>query len=147
MKGEEAVATFTSGFNCAQSTFLPFAKAYGLGEKEAALLASSFGAGMGRTQEYCGAVTGGMMALGLDCGFSDPTDQGGKDRALAATKAFLADFRARFGSLRCKDLIGCDLNTDEGQRYHKESGQRDEVCAKCVSYAACWVEARAKERS
>lgn len=147
MKGEEAASTFASGFNCAQSTFLPFAKAHSLGEREAALIASSFGAGMGRSQEYCGAVTGGMMALGLAFGFSDPADQGGKDRALAMTKAFLADFRSRFGTLKCKDLIGCDLNTEEGQEFHKESGQRDEVCAKCVAYAASWVETAMKERS
>jgi C_GCAxxG_C_C family probable redox protein len=140
MKSDEAAAAFRSGYNCAQSTFIPFAREAGLPEATAARIASSFGAGMGRMQEACGALTGGMMALGLGRGFERPDDQAGKDAALARTKEFLALFKAEFGTHRCRDLIGCDLNTDEGQAFHKAENQRELICMNCVSKAAAIVE-------
>jgi C_GCAxxG_C_C family probable redox protein len=140
MKSDEAVAAFRSGYNCAQSTFIPFARAAGLPEATAAKIASSFGAGMGRMQETCGAATGGMMALGLGRGFERPEDQAGKDATLARTKEFLALFKAEFGTHRCRDLIGCDLNTEEGQAFHRDQDQRELICAKCVGKAASLVE-------
>jgi C_GCAxxG_C_C family probable redox protein len=140
MKSDEAVRTFSEGFNCAQAVFAPFAKAYGLGREEAMRIASSFGAGMGRMQETCGAVTGGLMALGLKFGFVQASDQERKSGALKATKDFLARFKADFGVLTCRELIGCDLNTEEGQKTHAETNQRELICAKCVARAASIVE-------
>ena len=146
MKSEEAAEVYRAGFNCAQSVFIPFAKAGGLGEAEAARIAAPFGAGLGRTQETCGAVTGALMALGLEYGFTKPDDQAGKDRALARTKAFLGRFKGELGALRCKEFLGCDLNTEEGQAYHKERNQRDLICMNCVRTAASLVEAMKKEK-
>jgi C_GCAxxG_C_C family probable redox protein len=140
VKSDEAGTTFRAGFNCAQSVFVPFAKAYGLSEGDASRIASSFGAGMGRLQETCGAVTGGLMAIGLKYGFERTDDQKQKDIVLQRTKDFVAGFREEHGTLRCRDLIGCDLNTDEGQRLHREQNQRETICVKCVMYAAALVE-------
>jgi C_GCAxxG_C_C family probable redox protein len=141
MKSEESGKVFRSGFNCAQSVFIPFAAESGLGRAEAARIASAFGAGMGRMQETCGAVTGALMSIGLRFGFERAEDQAGKDLALKKTKELLASFKAEFGTLLCKELLGLDLNTEEGQRFHKESGQREQVCAACVMRAAALVEA------
>jgi C_GCAxxG_C_C family probable redox protein len=144
VKSEEAGKLFRTGFNCAQSVFLPFAKDYGLGEEDAARIASSFGAGMGRMQETCGAATGALMSIGLGYGFTKVEDQAQKDIVLAKTKEFLADFRKAFGSLRCKDLLGCDLNTAEGQKFHKDQNQREAICVKCVEHAASFVAGMAR---
>ena len=146
MKSEESEKAFKAGFNCAQSVFIPFARDQGLGADIAARIASSFGAGMGRMQETCGAVTGALMAIGLDCGFAAGDDQSGKDRALARTKEFIAAFRSEFGTVLCKELLNCDLNTDEGRKFHKESSQRELTCARCVKFAAAKVEAMAGGR-
>jgi C_GCAxxG_C_C family probable redox protein len=139
MKGDEAIEVFGTGFSCAQAVLVPFARESGLGDT-AASMASSFGAGMGRMQKTCGAVTGGFMALGLARGFTRGDDLEGKARALRLTKELAALFKAEFGTLSCKDLVGCDLDTDEGQKYHLESGQRETVCGKCVRFAAEAVE-------
>lgn len=59
VKSDESMRIFSEGFNCAQSVFVPFAEEYGLRSEDGNRISSSFGAGMGRTQETCGAVTGG----------------------------------------------------------------------------------------
>jgi C_GCAxxG_C_C family probable redox protein len=141
MKSDEAEKLFRSGFNCAQSVFEPFARDFGLASETGMRIASSFGAGMGRLQETCGAVTGGLMALGLGFGFEKAEDQAGKDEALRRTKEFTAGFKTRFGTLLCRELLDCDLNTEEGQRFHKEQNQRELICMNCVKYAASSIEA------
>jgi hypothetical protein len=80
------------------------------------------------------------MALGLEFGFVEARDQEAKDLTLRRTKEFLARFRGEFGTTKCKDLLGCDLNTEEGRAYHKERNQRELVCMKCVTRAAAIVE-------
>ena len=140
MKSDEAGQVFSAGFNCAQAVFLPFAKEQGLGEKHAYMIASSFGAGMGRSQGTCGAVTGGLMALGLGFGFSRGDDQAQKDIALQRTKEFLSAFKKEFGTVLCKELLQTDLDTAEGQKAHKDLNERELVCMKCVKHAAAIIE-------
>jgi C_GCAxxG_C_C family probable redox protein len=144
MKGEESGKVFSAGFNCAQAVFVPFAREHGLGEDDSYRIASAFGAGMGRTQESCGAVTGGLMALGLEYGFVRADDQAQKDIALRRTKEFLAAFKKEFGTVLCKELLKTDLNTAEGQKAHKDLNERELVCVKCVKYAAGIVEGMTK---
>ena len=60
MKSEESERTFRAGFNCAQAVFVPFASECGIEEDEGYRIASAFGAGMGRMQETCGEVQGGV---------------------------------------------------------------------------------------
>lgn len=141
MKSDEAGKAFLSGFNCAQSVFIPFAAEGGLDPAAAARIASSFGAGMARLQETCGAVTGGFMAIGLRGGFSRTDDQAARDLVLRQSKELAARFEEKFGTLKCRDLLhGCDLNTEEGQRLHKERNDREKICLECVRLAASVVE-------
>ena len=146
MKSDDAEKAFMSGFNCAQSVFVPFAAQTALGAKSAARVASPFGGGMGKSQQTCGAVTGGLMALGLEHGFDDASDKEGKDSVLAKTKEFMAGFKERFGTLQCRELLGCDLNTDEGQKVYKDSNKRETTCLDCVRHAAAAVEAMAGKK-
>jgi len=140
MKSDESVQVYQSGFNCSQAVFVPFAKAHGLSEEIGSRIGSSFGGGMGKMQETCGAVTGAFMAIGLKHGFTKSDDHAQKEIVLARTKDFIAKFKAEFGTLLCKELLGCDLNTAEGQKFHKDHNQRDLICAKCVKFAASVVE-------
>ena len=140
MKSEESAGYFRAGFNCAQSVFAPYAKGRGLAEEDALRIAAGFGAGMARTQATCGAATGGLMALGLLEGFVRPDDAEGRAAMIAAGKELLEDFRARFGHLSCADLLGCDLNADEGRARHEAEGQREAICMECVKWAAAEVE-------
>ncbi len=135
-KAIEAQAVFDAGYNCAQAVLKPFAAELGVADAEAYRMASVFGAGMGRLQETCGALTGAFMALGLAHGFDDPKDAAARDRLLAEVKVIAAGFRVEFGAIRCGELINCDLNTAEGQAFHKSQNQRQEICSVCVQHAA-----------
>ena len=64
-KVNDAVACFNNGFNCAQAIFTAYCDELGLDEETALKIACGFGAGMGRLQETCGAVSGAYLAIGL----------------------------------------------------------------------------------
>lgn len=69
---EQAVALFMEGYNCAQSLAGAFADAAGMDQRVMLKLASSFGGGMGRLREVCGAVSGSLMILSLVYGYDTP---------------------------------------------------------------------------
>ena len=76
-----------------------------------------------------GAVTGAMMALGLKYGGTKPGD---KEKAYELVREFIDRFQARHGTLKCKDLLGCDLSTPERRAHFKEHKLHDTVCTQFV---------------
>jgi len=79
----KALTLFDEGYACSQAILLAFAERYNLDENTAKLISSTFGGGMGRLRQKCGAVTGGFMVLGLAYGNNDPKDM---ETKLAAYK-------------------------------------------------------------
>ena len=71
---EKAAEFFLSGCGCAQAVLAAFTDVTGLDESTALRLASSFGGGMGRMREVCGACSAMFMVAGLLYGDYDPTD-------------------------------------------------------------------------
>lgn len=135
-KQDIAVQKFSSGFNCAQSVIAAFCGDMGLDESAALKLACGFGAGMGRKQEVCGAVTGGIMAVGLNYGNVRGEDQNAKEKTYASTRELMNRFGQKHGSYLCRELLGgCDLLTEKGQKHFKEIGLHDKVCKGCVKSA------------
>ena len=76
---------------------------------------------MGRMAGTCGAVTGAFMALGLRFGGTTP-DREAKERVYEKVREFADRFKARNGSLLCRDLLTCDVSTAEGYEAAKERG-------------------------
>ncbi len=70
---DAAAAKFSSGYNCAQSVLWAVAPRLNLDGETALKIACGLGAGIGRSQEVCGAVTGGILALGMKFGRGRPT--------------------------------------------------------------------------
>lgn len=138
---DAAVALMDAGGNCAQAVLFALAAGLGLDEATALKLASGFGAGLGRRQEICGAVTGAVMAIGLKHGQERPGDMEAKERAYALTRELMDRFRAEFGSCRCRDLLRVDLLTAEGQQQYKEMNLGERVCRPCVRGAVRILEA------
>lgn len=103
---QHAYDLFKQGYNCAQSVTLAFADILPVGEKEAAMTASSFGGGMGRLREVCGAVSGMFLVLGMLEGYSEPTDREGKVKQYALVQELAAEFKAENGDIVCKNLLG-----------------------------------------
>ena len=69
---DKAVEYFKSGYDCAQSVFLAYSELYNIPKETALKLTSSFGGGMGRLREVCGAVTAMFMLIGLKKGYILP---------------------------------------------------------------------------
>jgi C_GCAxxG_C_C family probable redox protein len=134
-RSETATTMMASGWNCAQSVLGVFCADLGVSRETALKLASGFGAGMGRRQEVCGAVTGGIMAYGLKHGGAREGDKEAKETVYRLTRELMARFQAEFGSCLCRDLLGLDLLTEEGQKKYKEDGLSEKVCRPCVRTA------------
>ena len=132
---EEAVTTFKSGFNCAQSVLSVYTDKFDLDKNIALRMAAGFGAGMGRLHETCGAVTGAIMVIGLQVQESALDKDELKEKAYCKTKEFSKKFTEINGTTNCGKLINCDLSTPEGQEYFKENDLYEKVCAKCVKDA------------
>jgi C_GCAxxG_C_C family probable redox protein len=135
-----ASARFEKGFSCSQAVFSPYAEEMGLDGDTALKIAGTFGGGMGRIGQTCGAVTGALMALGLKYGASDAADKETKEQAYARAQEFAQRFKTRNGSLICKDLLGCDIGTPDGHSLAQEQGLYKRICPKLVKDAAEIVE-------
>ena len=110
-----ATTRFLSGYHCAQAVLEAFRDEAGLDEDLALKIATGLGAGMGRKQEVCGAVTGGTLVLGLRHGRGSRDDQATTGATYARVRELMDRFAAKHGSCLCRDLLpGYDLATEEG---------------------------------
>lgn len=112
MKLQKARELFKNGYNCAQSVFCAFAPELGIDFETALKLSSSFGGGMGRLREVCGAVSAMFMIAGLKYGYTSNTDDKAKERHYALIQSLAKEFEKRNGSIICRDLLGLDVKHD-----------------------------------
>jgi C_GCAxxG_C_C family probable redox protein len=103
---KQAMEYFHQGYNCAQSVVLSFKEECGLDEKTLLRLSSSFGAGMGRLREVCGATSGSFVVLGLIYGYDDPRDREGKIEHYRKIQEVAGRIKEVNGSIICKELLG-----------------------------------------
>jgi C_GCAxxG_C_C family probable redox protein len=135
-KSEIALTTFREGFNCSQSVLSAFAPGLGMDRETALKVSCAFGGGMGRMGGTCGAVTGAIMALGLKYGKTKAEDDAIRDKGYGLVREFADKFDERNGSLSCRQLVGCDLSTQEGMAMAKEQNLFELKCWKYVGDAA-----------
>lgn len=128
MTQQEISREFMQGRNCAQCVFTTFAEQAGFDPEESDRIAACFGGGMGMSQT-CGAVTGGLMAIGLL--------EGGAEEAAA----FRAEFAAQNGSCLCLELVGVDFSDAEQAKRARASGALLERCPALVESACAIVKA------
>ncbi len=100
-----AEQNFLNGYSCAQAVLLAFSDLTGLDEKTALSVSSSFGGGMGRLREVCGAVSGMFMVAGMLYGGSTTVSQEEKAAHYARIQALAARFREKNGSYLCRELL------------------------------------------
>lgn len=129
---ELAVARFGKGHSCAQAVFSTFAEQLGMEYQTAVRLSAGFGGGMG-LGSVCGAVTGGIMAIGLKYGGGDAKEKG---RTAKSVREFADRFKAKHQFLTCRELLGCDVSTPEGRQQAKEKKLHSTVCNAIVTDAA-----------
>jgi C_GCAxxG_C_C family probable redox protein len=133
---ERAAATMEEGFNCAQSVFSAWASELGLDRETALRVATAFGGGMGHRGDTCGAVTGAFMAIGLKYPRVRADDEETRDLAYSLVNRFVEEFESRHGSVVCRELLGFDLSTPEGEQLAEERWPDRMPCRGLVRDAA-----------
>jgi C_GCAxxG_C_C family probable redox protein len=101
-----AVDYFMEGFGCCQSVVAAFSDLYGIDEEQAKRIGAGFGGGVGRLRMMCGAVSGIVILVGLDCGQTDGDDRDGKSACYQVVQQLLARSEAENGSLICAEILG-----------------------------------------
>jgi len=133
---EEALSKFKEDFNCAQSIFSTYAPYYGLDLDSAIKISTGFGGGMARSGRTCGAVTGAYMVLGLKYGMELSKDIEANEKTYQIISEFSRQFQENNGSLMCKEILGCNINTPEGLDYFNQHKLLGKKCIQCVKNAA-----------
>ncbi len=128
---EKALSLFDAGYACSQSILLTFSERFNLDENTAKLISSTFGGGMGRLREKCGAVTGGFMVLGLAYGNTAPKDMETKLGAYKKVRELNKLFEDIHGTSNCFELLKQVSETDVANRNHHTI-----ICRKVVADAA-----------
>lgn len=125
---DKALSLFDEGYACSQSVLLAFAGQFDLNEKTAKLISSTFGGGMGRLRQKCGAVTGGFMVLGLAYGNTVPNDMETKLSAYRRVRELNQQVEDAFGTSNCFELLKKHASeSDVAERKHHKI-----ICRKVV---------------
>ena len=134
--GAYAAELFCKGYNCAQAVTVAFCDVTGLSEDFSARLASSFGGGMGRMREVCGAVSGMFMAAGLLYG-SGTLSHEEKSKHYTRLQALAAAFRDKNSSIICRELLsGVAVSSDALPEQRSDGYYKKRPCAKLCYDAA-----------
>ncbi len=129
---DKALSLFDEGYACSQSILLTFASRYNLDENAAKLISSTFGGGMGRLRQKCGAVTGGFMVLGLNNGNSDPKDMKTKLAVYKKVRELNQLVEDIYGTSNCFELLKKHATeTEVAERKHHKI-----ICRKVVGSVA-----------
>lgn len=137
---ELAVERFASGYSCAQAVLSVFARQLGLPEEMAYKLAAGFGGGMAHLDGPCGAVTGGLMVLGM-ARFDPGADvRIAKSHVYTKAAEFVRMFTSHHGSILCSRLLGCNLSRPEELRRAVEEGVIGETCPRYLRDAVALLE-------
>ncbi len=110
---KKAMDFFKQGYNCSQAVFLAFCDKTGLDTESALKISSSFGGGMGRLREVCGAVSGMFMVAGILYGYSDPKDNKAKTEHYNLIQELANRFKEENNSIICRDLLGLGAGADK----------------------------------
>lgn len=146
-KEEQARKKFIDGRNCCQAVFATFAPELGVDEATALRIASSFGGGIGRLREVCGAFSGLCMVAGLLRGYADGETPEEKAAHYALIQELAEKFKAEHGSIICREILQLskDAPTPPTPEARTTQYYSNRPCERCVGTAARLCEELIKE--
>ena len=138
MKNHEKQAreNFLNGYNCAQSVFLAYAQELGFNKETALKLSSSFGGGMGRLREVCGAVSAMFMIAGLKKGYTENNNDEVKAKHYTLIQKLAKEFEQENGSIICRELLELDgadnpVPSKRTTKYYEERPCEEFIASAC----------------
>ena len=129
---DKATDYFKKGYSCSQAILSTYSEELGLDKSLALKISTGFGAGMARMAKTCGAITGAYMVLGLKYGRNNEKDIDAKENTYSKIEDLTKKFIKINGSIKCKDLLNCDISSPDGREVAKEKGLYDLMCPKFV---------------
>ncbi|MBP3593639.1 MAG: C_GCAxxG_C_C family protein [Lachnospiraceae bacterium] len=144
---EQSVALFLEGFNCSQSVFAAYADLFDMDKETALRVSASFGGGIGRMREVCGAANGMFLVAGMLTGSVEGKNQLAKKNNYEVVQRLASEFKKENGgSYICRELLG--LNKDGGRialgdttpEARTEEYYKKRPCLKTIQGAAAIVE-------
>jgi len=135
-KIDKVLSFFSHGHNCSQAILKTYGPEYSIDEDLAYKIASTLGGGIAKTGNTCGAVTGALMVIGLRYRNSDIDDQENKDLTYEIGKKFIDKFESVNETIKCKELLGCDISTSEGYEKATSNNVFNDLCPKFVKDSA-----------
>ena len=105
---DKAERLFREGYNCSQAVVAAFCDVYGMDEELALRISASFGAGLGRMREVCGAVSGMGIIAGLENGTIIGKDAEGKKANYDLIATMASEFKKNNGTIICRELLGLE---------------------------------------
>ncbi len=139
---ELAKQNFINGMNCAQSVFCAFADVHGFDADTAYRISSSFGGGIGRLREVCGALSGALMVMGLLEGGYPVSDGAAKAAHYKKIQVFASAYEKEIGSIKCWKILGLEEGPSEPvPEAHTPEYLAKRPCVRCVEAAARLLDA------
>lgn len=130
---EKAVKLYNEEYNCPQAVLCTYADKLGLDQETALKIASPFGGGIARNGKICGAITGGLMVIGLKNWNDGSNREDSKAEVYKISNQFMDEIKKRNGTLDCERLLGINVSTAEGRTLVKEKNLNVIVCYKVIS--------------
>lgn len=144
---EQAVALFYEGYNCSQSVFAAYADLFGMDRETALKVSASFGGGIGRMREVCGAASGMFLVAGMLTGATKGSDQLAKKKNYEVVQCLAAEFKKQNGgSYICRELLGLDksgektFSGDTTPEARTDEYYKKRPCTKTIQKAAELIE-------
>ena len=131
---QKAVSYFREGYNCAQSVLLTMQKFWNVESSLEPKVASAFGGGIGRRGSLCGALTGGIIAIGMKYGTNKPVVEE-REKVYSLALEFYNRFEKDCGGVLCRDLIGYDLTNPEELEKARNSNVFMDKCVHFIEKA------------
>jgi len=130
-----ALSKFEEGYNCAQAVTYAFADEVNIDKNILMSISTGFGAGIGRKQGICGAVSGAIIVLGAKYGRKENESTEKTETTYSKAQEFIDEFTKEKGTIICSKLLGCNLSTENGRKLFQEKNLKREICFKCVELA------------
>ena len=131
----QAAQLFLDGYNCAQAITVAFSDVTGLDKDFSARMASSFGGGIGRLREVCGAVSGMVMVAGILYGYDANSEESAKKEHYTLVQELAGKFREEVGSIVCRDILK-NPPSDPNPTPRTEEFYKKRPCTRMVMVAA-----------
>lgn len=111
-RGDLAKKYFLEGYNCTQAVVLSFSDLIDMPKEQLLKVACSFGGGMGRLREVCGAFSGMLIVLGLLKGYDGPEKGEVKANHYKKVQELARLFEEKQGSIVCREILGLNVKHD-----------------------------------